>query len=92
MTRKRKRRIVAVVLFSLLCITIAGYGLYNTVFVSDIPITQPNVNTKELHGLEITQDTVRDYLNNPLVMVDFGKFVVKENRSSATSNKIELYF
>jgi len=92
MTRKRKRRIFAVILFSLVCITIAGYGLYNTVFVSDIPITQPNVNSKELHAMEITEDTLKDYLKNPLAVVEFGKFVVKENRSSATSNKIELYF
>ncbi|MEM7087134.1 MAG: alpha/beta fold hydrolase [Bacteroidota bacterium] len=92
MTKKRKKRILIVTLFSVICITIAGYGLYDTVFVSDIPITQPNVNTKELHALEIKEDTLKDYLKNPLAVVDFGKFVVKEDRSSETSNKIELYF
>ncbi|WP_298895593.1 alpha/beta fold hydrolase [uncultured Psychroserpens sp.] len=85
---KVKKRIWVLIIVLLL----GGYFLYNVIFVSDIPITQPNVNHKEVSALEITTDTLHDYLNNRLAIIEQGRLVVKEDRSDSLSNHIELYF
>jgi pimeloyl-ACP methyl ester carboxylesterase len=75
-----------------LLIILAAIQLYTIVYVSDIPITKPNVNHKELGNLEITKDTLHDYLKNPLGVIELGRFVVKEDRKKENSNRIEIYF
>ncbi|MEL6811875.1 MAG: alpha/beta fold hydrolase [Bacteroidota bacterium] len=89
MKRKRTSKVLWVVLFLL---TAIGITLYYVVFMSDIPITQPNVNNKQIHALHISRDTLRDHRNNPLIEMESGRFVVNENRDDPASNKIELYF
>ncbi|WP_298902560.1 alpha/beta fold hydrolase [uncultured Psychroserpens sp.] len=76
----------------LIVLGLGGYLLYNVIFVSDIPITEPNVNHKDINTLEITKDTLHDYLNNRLAVIEQGKLVVLEDQLDSISNHIELYF
>lgn len=86
----KKRKIIY--LIALLILLLGGGAMYMVVFVSDIPKTQPNVNHKVLHSIEISRDTLRDQLNNELSVIEKGKLVVKEDREDVNSNLIELYF
>lgn len=88
--KNKRKRVIAVVIIAF--IALAGYAIYLTVFETDIPITKPNVNGKVLHHLEMGKDTLKDQRNNTLVVLEHGKFVVKENRTDANSNLIELFF
>ena len=76
----------------LIVLGLGGYFLYNVVFVSDIPITEPNVNHKKVNALKITKDTLHDYLNNRLAIIEQGRLVVLEDQLDTLSNHIELYF
>ena len=86
--KKIKKRVWVISLF----LVLLGSLLFNLIFVSDIPITQPNVNHKEVNSLELTKDTLNDHLNNRLAIIEQGRLVVKENRSDSLSNLIEIYF
>ena len=68
-----------------------GVYLYNLIFVSDIPITKPNVNEKKLGTLEINKDYLINYWGDSL-LVDSGRIVVPEFHNDTTSNHIELFF
>ena len=68
------------------------YKLYNLVFVSDIPITKPNVNHKDARALELVEDTLHDQFDNPLIVIERGRLVVNEDRTDDLSNRIEIYF
>lgn len=85
-----KKRIIYLIIA--LILLLGGTAMYSIVFISDIPKTQPNVNHKALNSLEISKDTLHDYLNNNLGIIEIGKFVVRENRQDSKSNHIELYF
>jgi len=94
MTAKKKlsKKRKAIYLIVTLVLIMGGTAMYMIVFVSDIPKTQPNVNHKVLNSLKISKDTLHDYLNNDLGIIETGKFVVRENREDVNSNLIELYF
>ena len=68
-----------------------GVYLYNLIFISDIPITKPNVNEKELGTLELNKDYLINSWGDSL-LVDSGRLVVPEFHNDTTSNHIELFF
>jgi len=72
-------------------IALLGFG-YFMLFVSDVPITVPNVNEKPLGNLEI-QETVLINAWGDVADIEAGKLVVPENREDlAGSNHIEIFF
>ncbi len=87
----KKRRFKKRIWIPIVVLLLAIYPLYITVFVSDIPITQPNVNFKPVGNLELKQDTLINHWGD-FLPVESGRFVVKEDRESAASNHIEIYF
>ena len=82
-----KKKYWILIIFLLL----SGVYLYNLIFVSDIPITKPNVNEKSLGTLELNESYLVNYWGDSL-SVDSGKIVVPEFSKDTTSNHIELFF
>ena len=83
--KRKKIWIPAIILAGLLIY------LYNLVFVSDIAFTEPNVNDKKVDSLAIGSTILSNKWADTMT-VDSGRLVIKETRSDANSNHIEVSF